>query len=63
MHPEDADLPPPQTPPHDRRALLAGISGLAAGALLAGARTAHVGPVISAANAATATSPIANIVT
>lgn len=29
----------------DRRALLAGISGLAAGALLAGAKTAHAGPL------------------
>lgn len=32
--------------PTDRRALLAGIGGLAAGAMLVGARTAHAGPLI-----------------
>ncbi len=39
---------PPSDPvplPNDRRALLAGIAGIGAGALLAGARTAHAGPL------------------
>jgi hypothetical protein len=34
-----------QLRPADRRALLAGIGGLAAGALLAGSRSAHAGPL------------------
>lgn len=48
----DTTNPTPASPasnpvplPADRRALLAGIGGLAAGAFLAGSRTAHAGPI------------------
>jgi parallel beta-helix repeat protein len=43
MNHEPADQNPPSTPPTDRRALLAGIGGLAAGAFLAG--KANAGPL------------------
>ena len=45
-HSPTPSVPPATTSvPADRRALLAGIGGLAAGALLAGARSAHAGPL------------------
>ncbi|MBX3392616.1 MAG: right-handed parallel beta-helix repeat-containing protein [Phycisphaeraceae bacterium] len=43
MNHEPADLAPPL--PGDRRALLAGIGGIAAGAILAAAKSAHAGPL------------------
>lgn len=55
MHNDHPHNAAPSSAPADRRALLAGLGGLAAGAFLAGTRSAHAGPLDPPAGPITST--------